>query len=231
MIRHLALFLLAASTPLGAAGLPRSFTVTSFDRVRIEGNYLVTLATGRAPFARAEGRARDLDAIDLRVEGRTLILRQRSNQGSDGSGPPVRIALGTPDLRSAALLGAGSLTIDRLKGLSVDVAVQGPGQLKVAHVTADRLGAGVQGSGSLTLAGKVETATLTARGTAVLAAGNLSADQVTIAAEGGSEVDALATARATVTAAGPVQVRLAGKPSCTLRVSGSASVSGCGAKR
>lgn len=231
MIRCLPLLLVAAASSSSAAGLPRSFTISSFDRVRIEGDYVVSLVTNRAPFARAEGNAADLDAIDLRVEGRTLVLRQRSNRGGDGSGPPVRIALGTPDIRSATLAGAGSLRIDRMGGLSADVAVQGPGQVSVEDVQADRLTAGIQGSGSLTLGGKVKSASLVARGTAVLAATGLAADEVTVAAEGGSQVEVRALSRAAVTAAGPVQVRLLGKPACTLRVSGSASVTGCGIRR
>ncbi|GAA4007962.1 hypothetical protein GCM10022280_00730 [Sphingomonas swuensis] len=231
MTRHLALFLLAATTPLSAAGLPRSFTVTSFDRIRIEGPYAVTLVVGRSSFGRATGRSVDLDAIDLRVEGRTLILRQRANQGARESGEPVRIALGTPDLRSASLSGSGSLAIDRLRGLDVELRLSGPGSLSVADLDADRVAASVNGSGALRLAGRAKIATLAARGSASLDAERLLSDEATIAAEGSSEASVFARSRATVTASGPVQVRLAGNPACVLKSSGSASVTGCRAAR
>jgi hypothetical protein len=151
MIRHLALFLLAASTPLNAAGLPRGFTVTSFDRIRIEAPYAVTLATGRAPSARAEGSPAALDAIDLRVEGTTLILRQRS--------------------------GYGSLSIDKMTGLSVDLAVQGPGTMSVGALNADRINGSAQGSGRLVLAGRTKAGHYVNRGTASLSAEGLAADE------------------------------------------------------
>lgn len=221
----------AASAPVAAASLPRSFTVTSFDRIRVEGPYAVTLAVGRAPLARAEGSPAQLDAIDLRVEGRTLVLRQRSGQGGGGIGGPVRISLATPDLRSAALIGAGSLAIDRMAGLTIDLAVQGAGSLDVGTVAADRVNAAIQGSGSLTLAGKSKVAALIARGTPRLAATRLDADQVQVAAEGAGDVAASARSRAGISAAGTVRVQLAGAPACTLKVSGSATVEGCGKAR
>jgi hypothetical protein len=231
MIRYLALLSLAATTSLDAATLPRSFSVTSFDRIRVEAPFAVALATGSAPFARAEGPSAALDLIDLRVEGRTLIIRQRSGWNGKGMGVPVKISVGTPDIRSATLMGSGSLAIDRLKGLSVEVSVAGPGSLSVGKVAADRLNGGIQGSGSLLLAGQVKAASLSARGSPTLSAAALQADELSLAAEGTGEVEANVRSRATVSAAGTMQVRLSGGPACILKVSGSASVEGCKSTR
>jgi hypothetical protein len=230
MIRLPALIALASTMPVLAAPLPRGFTVTSFDRIRMEAPYAVTVTTGRAPFARAEGTPAALDAVDLRVEGRTLIIRKRSGELGTGPTGPVRIALGTPDLLAASNAGSGSLTIDRLRGLSVTVAMLGSGSLDVREVAADRIGAAVQGSGSLTLKGQAKSATLTARGTPVLSAGELQSDEATIATEGTGEVSAAVRKRATVTAEGTVKVTLLGRPACLLKVSGSASVEGCASR-
>ncbi|GLR48317.1 GIN domain-containing protein [Sphingomonas astaxanthinifaciens] len=227
MTRHLALFLLAASTPLSAAGLPRTFTVTSFDRIRMEAPYAVTLTTGRAPSARAEGSPQALDAIDLRVEGTTLILRQRSGFGSDGSGSPVRIMLSTPSLRTALMVGAGSLAIDRMDGLSVDLAMQGSGVLSVGRIAADKVNAAAQGSGKLSLAGTAKMASYLNRGTASLAADALAADEVVLSADGAGDAAIQARREAKITAAGPVQVRVSGEPACIVKAIGSAMVSGC----
>lgn len=228
MTRYLALFLLAASTPLGAASLPRTFSVTSFDRIRVEGPYSIALATGRAPSARAEGSPAALDAIDLRVEGTTLILRQRSQSFTGGTAyGPVRISLATPSLRTALLVGAGSLAIDRMSGLSVDLAMQGSGVLSVGGLTADRVNASAQGSGSLKLAGRTKAANYINRGTAALDAASLLSDEITLAADGAGTASVVARSKATVTASGAVQVQVAGNPACVLRASGSVTVSGC----
>lgn len=232
MIRSLALMALCVGANASAAGLPRSFTITTFDRVRVEGPYAVSLAVGRAPSAKAEGTPAQLDAIDLRVEGRTLIIRQRSGTQSNGnSSAAVKIAVSTPDLRSAALIGAGSLSIDKLKGLSLDVGVQGPGSLQVGDVQADRLVAVAQGSGSVTLAGRIKAGSIANRGTASVDASALRATDLTLSSEGAGEVRAAASNQATVNAAGTVQIYLTGNPACQTRISGSATVSGCRSSR
>ena len=229
MTRYLMLFALAITTPVSAqvAAPGRSYTVTSFDRIRVEGPYAVTLAVGKAPFARAVGTPRAIDSIDLRVEGRTLIIRQRSGALRTAGTGPIAIALGTPELRSASLTGAGSLTVDRLRGLSVMLSLDGAGRMDVREIAADRVNAAVQGSGSLTLSGRTKTATLLARGAPQLAAQGLTADELTLAAEGSGAVSVTAKSRANITAVGSVQVEVAGSPACVIKASGSAQVNGC----
>lgn len=229
MTRFLALLLLSA--PATAANLPRNFTITSFDRIRVEAPYAVTLATGRSPAARAEGSPAALDAVDLRVENRTLILRQRSGFGSNVPNSPVRVFLSTPDIRTALLVGSGSLAVDKMSGLSVDVSVQGSGVLAIANLTADRVIGSALGSGSLELAGRTKVASLLTRGTATIAAGQLAADEVTLTGEGAGTAAVNARTKAAVTATGSTAVTITGNPACTLRTSGSATVSGCRAAR
>ena len=54
---------LAASVPASAA--ERNFTVTGFDRIRIDGPYRVRLTTGVAPFAKASGSAAALQGVSI----------------------------------------------------------------------------------------------------------------------------------------------------------------------
>jgi len=226
MHRRLAFPLIALlASPLGAAGFPRNYTVTTFDRIRVEAPYTVTLATGRAPSAQAKGSPAALDAVDLRVEGSTLIIRRRSGFASNNE--PVTIALSTPALRTALLVGAGSLAIDKVSGLQVDLSLQGSGVLSVASVTADKLNASAQGSGALRLAGSTKVARYATLGTASLAAEPLSADEAVVTAEGAGDVALTARGQVSVTATGAVQVRVSGNPACTVRATGSAAVTGC----
>ena len=72
----LAAFLLSAAfAPTAVSAAERNFGVSGFDRVRVDGDYKVTLTVGVAPFAKAKGSARALDPVDVVVEGRTLIVR------------------------------------------------------------------------------------------------------------------------------------------------------------
>jgi hypothetical protein len=65
------------------------------------------------------------------------------------------------------------------------------------------------------------------RGISSLEASGLSTKDATIGAEGAATIKANVTNAVTVDGNGPTSITLAGRPSCTLRLVGSASVSGC----
>jgi putative autotransporter adhesin-like protein len=65
------------------------------------------------------------------------------------------------------------------------------------------------------------------RGIASLDAANLATKDATIGAEGTATIAANVNDSVKVDASGPATIRLTGGPACTLRVSGSTSVSGC----
>jgi hypothetical protein len=228
----LAAVLLGAAAP--AAGAERSYSVTNFDRIRVDGPFRVRLTTGVAPFARASGAAAALDGIALDVQGRTLVVR--SSRSSWGGYPgeaagPVEIAVGTHDLSAAFLNGAGSLAIDRIKGLSFDLAVQGSGQADVGLATVDQLEIGISGAGSVRVAGTAPKLTAIVRGTSTLDAPGLIAKNATVGAEGPSVVRLTATGEVEVDARGLASVELSGGPACTVKAQGSATVLGCGTSR
>lgn len=224
----LALVFAAAAVPAVAAD--RNYSVTSFDRIRVEGPYAVSLAVGVPPFARASGSQRGIDAVSLRVEGRTLIIRaDRSAWGGDTRLPagPVTIRVGTPTLGTASLSGPGSLAIDRVRGLQFVLSVIGSGQGSVARAEVDQLRIVVSGSGGATVAGRAGAFSAIAGGAARLDAAGLKAKDVSVGASGPATVSIDASNSAKVTASGTATVTVAGKPACTLKVSGSATVSGC----
>lgn len=219
---------LALSAPAAAA--QRSFTVTGFDRIRVDGPFRVTLATGVAPFARATGSSAALNGVSVEVQGRTLIVRKSPGSwgGYPGESPgPVDIAVGTHELSAAWLNGAGSLAIDKVKGLSFDLSLQGPGSIAVGKLSVDRLRAGLSGSGSAVLGGTAAMVTALVRGTSSLDASALVSKDATVGAEGVAVVKLTATNTAKVDTQGTATVDLAGGPACTVRALGSAVVSGC----
>lgn len=219
---------LALSAPAAAA--QRSFTVTGFDRIRVDGPFRVTLSTGVAPFARATGSSAALNGVSVEVQGRTLIVRKSPGSwgGYPGESPgPVDITVGTHELSAAWLNGAGSLAIDKVKGLSFDLSLQGPGSIAVGKLTVDRLKAGLSGSGSAVVGGTAAMVTALVRGTSSLDASALVSKDATVGAEGVAVVKLTATNTAKVDTQGTATVDLAGGPACTVRALGSAVVSGC----
>lgn len=227
------LMLLAlASMPADAAAAPsqRNYSVTSFDRIRLDGPYQVELKTNVAPFARATGPAASLDGVSIGVEGRTLVVRAGS--GSWGGYPgqsqgPVTIELGTHDLSTAWINGSGALQVDRVKGLNFDLAIQGAGSARIDNVEADQIKVGISGAGSARLGGKSKKLTAIIRGTSTLEAEGLTVKDAVIGAEGPSTVRTHVTNSAKVDALGLASVTLTGDPACTVNARGSANVVGC----
>ena len=217
------------ASPAGAA--TRNFGITGFTKIRVDGPFKVILATGVAPFAKATGsNAAALDRVGIDMRGDTLVIH--TSQGSWGGYPgkdsgPVEISVGTHELTNAWLNGAGSLSIDRVKGLSFSLSVQGSGGAEIGQVAVDQMNVGLIGSANARLQGDTKKLTALVRGISTLDAAKLQAQDATVGAEGAATVDATIRNEANVNSSGNATIRLAGNPSCTLKVVGSTTVSGC----
>ena len=226
----LALLVLASLPAAAAAPTTRTFSVTGFDRIRVDGPYKVSLRTNVAPYARATGTLASIDGLNMKVEGRTLVIRSGSGGwgGYPGEGRgPVTIEVGTHELSAAYINGAGALDIDRVRGLAFEISIQGSGTARVDQVDVDQMKVGVSGAGTTRLSGRAAKLTATVRGTSAFEADGLRITDAVIGAEGPSVVSAQVTNSARVDASGLVSVTLTGDPACTVKARGSASVEGC----
>lgn len=208
----------------------RTYSVTSFTKVRVQAPFKVRLATGVSPFARASGSSRALQDVSIRVEGETLVIG--TSQSAWGGYPgknagPVEISVGTHDLRNAALNGAGMLDIDRVRGLEFTLTVQGAGAASIGEVAVDRLLVGVVGTGHARLAGRAKQVEGALRGLSSLDAAALNAKSAKFVVDGASSVSATVTERVKVTGAGTGALAFAGNPACELKLTGTGMVSGC----
>lgn len=223
-----AVLLCTVAAPAPAA--ERRFTITGFERIRVEGPFAVTLTTNSAPFARAQGTASALDRVIVEMQGRTLVVRRDRNGwggNSADAGEPVEIALGTHDLSSATVNGSGSLSIDRVRGLKFDLSVAGAGLAEIASAEVDQLRIGLAGSALGKMQGKALRLSASLEGASALQAADLDVKDATIAASGPASIDLTASDTAKILAQGTAVVRLRGRPACTSRLEGSATVTGC----
>ena len=230
----LALLVIASLPAAAAAPTTRTFSVTGFDRIRVDGPYKVSLRTNVAPYARATGARASIDGLNMKVEGRTLVIRSGSGGwgGFPGEGRgPVTIDVGTHDLSAVYINGAGALDIDRVAGLAFEISIQGSGTARIDQVDVDQMKVGVSGAGTTRLSGRAAKLTATVRGTSAFEADGLRVTDAVIGAEGPSVVRAQVTNSAKVDASGLVSVTLTGNPACTVKARGSASVEGCKGSR
>jgi hypothetical protein len=213
-----------------AAAAERSYSVTQFTRIRIDGGYSVKLTTGVAPFAKASGSPRALDSISVEVQGQTLVIRRNPSAwggfpGDDAG--PVQLSVGTHDLTTAWLNGAGSIAIDKVSGQTFQLSVDGSGSASANGLRVDKLQTDVNGSGSVSLAGSAAIARIELDGPGEIDASELSVKNGTIAAVGNAVVKARVTDTADVRAFGNAKVEMSGNAACSVKPVGSATVSGC----
>jgi hypothetical protein len=222
LVRVFALLLLAI--PWGApAATGRSYVVTDYDRVRIDGPFDVALTMRASPSARAEGPADASDALDIRVEGRTLIVRAGSRGWGEvprrGGAQPLVIRLGVPMLRGATVIGGGRLTVaGPFRAQRIDLQVTGSGSIAAPALDADEINATMLGSGAMTRGGRVRLLT---SGTGGIDAAALRSDALTVRLDGSGTITATARYTADATSTGLGAVTIYGKPTC--RVSKAAS--------
>ena len=219
---------LLTATPVQAA--ERSYSVTDFDRIRIEGPYIVRLTTGRATTARARGSQGALEQVAIDVQGQTLRIRRNRSAPSGTPGAqqgPLEIELTTRVLRAAWLLGPANLELDGAEGLRVEFTVEGSGRLRATNIEADNLSIGLRGSGRLELAGRAETMRASVEGTGDVDASALIADDLTATTSTSGTVALAAGRIARINALGLGEVSVAGRPACTVQGPSAGQVS-CG---
>ncbi len=208
----------------------RTITITSFDRIRVEGAMQVEVVTGRGPSARISGSDQAIERTIVVNQGQTLIVKPNPNAwgGWDGADAgPVIVRLTTPSLRSAALTGSGAVRIDAMRNAAVGVALEGSGTLDVAAIDTDALDVGIAGAGTMTLAGRAAGGRIAVRGTSNLRGDKLLIRDARVVAEGAGDVTVEAGRTADVKAIGPGRVTILGKPACTVLNRGNGAVN-CG---
>jgi hypothetical protein len=220
IVPALALIAAAFVAAAPAAAAERTYSVTDFDRIVVEGPFTVRLATGRPSAARATGSVEALERVTLDVQGRTL--RIRPNRSAWGGYPgaaagTAAIEVSARELRSATVSGPATLTVERVRGLRVDLAVEGSGTILAADVAADNLVIGLIGSGRIRVAGTAGELRASIHGWADLDASALVVQGANITTDTSGRVAVGVAREARVTAGGVGEVEIIGSPSCTVR--------------
>lgn len=229
MLRFMPLALLFVAAPAQAD--ERSFLLTGFDRIRVEGPFQVEVTTGGSAGASAEGDVHALNSVNVRVNGTTLVIT-RGIATSDGYPDAVRtlpkLTVSTPQLRGLVLGGGGHVTVSRMAAQRVDLSLTGAGSIDVGEVDADQLNATLAGTGALNLAGRALDARFRSDGAGSIDAEGLSVGTLTVNAQSAGDSSFTARTTATITALGSGTVRVGGTATCSVQ---GASPVECAGKR
>ncbi len=223
-----ALILIAAAGLAGPAeAATRSYTITSFDAIRVDAPVRVIVTTGMGSSARAEGDQRMLDRLKIDVSGRLLSIgMERARPGESGGGPAT-LRLSTGMLQRVVLTGGGSVTVNRMTGLRGGIVLGGNGDVTVDSVELDQIDLGLAGGGRAVMKGRTGIANIRVTGPGMVAAEGLVARQANIANEGAGSILLTADVTAKVTASGSGDVTVGGKAACAVENRGTGRIS-CG---
>jgi hypothetical protein len=227
------LILLLALLPATAAAADRVVGIGSFSRVRVDGAFDVRVATGVSPSARVTGDRSAIDAVDLHIDGNTLVVRRNmtgtwAEQPTTAARTPIVVTLGTLSLSGAVVVGGGKLAIDRMVAPRVDLSVTGAGGIALAAAQGDQVNVQVIGAGSVAVAGKAATVRLMTNGPGTIDAAQLDAGDLTVRLDGLGTTTARARYTAQVSSTGLGTVTIAGTPKCTVKAVAGSPVT-CGA--
>ena len=216
-----------------AAAAEKRYGLTSFETIDVTADVIVEVVTKSPVGAVATGPQDALDRLVVEARDGKLVVGQRQFSGDESRRTPrgpVTVRINVAGLRTATVTGAGSLTIDRLKGTRVLVGLRGPGRLIVGQVTTDRLSVAMLGTGSMTLSGTAKQAQMTLSGAGSVDAGALAIDALVSDSEGTGDHIFRAVRTAEITVRGIGKTVVLGKPACTVRNAGSGTVE-CGAAK
>lgn len=219
----LALLLVAAP----AAAEERTLPIADFDRIVVEGPFAVRLTRAATTRAVVSGGRGSVDGVSVEVQGQTLRIRRNPSAWSSDPrvrAAPAQVMLSGRTLRSARLVGTGSLDIEGVEGQRLDLAVDGSGRIRAAGLRVDRISAGLRGAGSITLAGAAEQLSAEIQGGGDFDARALQVEDATVTAATTGAVALNVRRTVAVTASGLGEVDVDGPAACTVRGPSAGSV-------
>ncbi len=219
MITRLVAALALVSLAMPAHAERFGLSVTSFDRLQVNGAFTVVLTTGRGSSGYIEGHPDAINRIAVSVTGRTLRVRRNvsNNWGGSGEGGEAVLHLTTPSLDQVTLIGSGDLSIDRMEGGRLTISLGGNGRISVGHVETDNLALALTGAGVMEIGGHAETGRVTVHGPGTVNAPGLTVENVRISLDGPGLVEIDSSREAEIVATGTGSVTVTGNAACTDR--------------
>lgn len=218
----MACLLFAAGAALPADAAMRVFPVAGFDAIAPSGIADVSVHTGAAFSARADGDDDAVQALLVDVVGGTLRIRFRP--GTHLLNGKVRVSVAMPRLAAIRASGTGAIAVDHVGGPAFTGEMSGTGSLKLPNVAVERIRLAVSGTSHVLAAGTAAHVDLDLSGTGGIDAGGLAARDGRIDASGVGSVVAQVNGPVDVSVSGVAKVSVGGHPACTVHRSGMGSV-------
>jgi len=212
------------AVPVSGSGPARSYAVEGFDRIAVAGGDDVDVRAGTGFSVRAEGPAEELERLRIARDGNDLIIGREKRAFNFSSGHGVKIFVTLPRLTEANIVGAGTMTVDRIEGAKFEANIAGSGDLNIAALATDAAHITIAGAGTVRAGGAVKRLDVSVLGSGGLDAAGLRAGEADVTVAGSGDVRAAVTGTATVELMGSGNVDLGAAARCDVSKKGSGSV-------
>ena len=208
----------------------RSYDLSGFDSVSLEGPQEVMVAVGPAYSVRAVGDREALERLRVELDGRSLkigsIKGSWSNRGGNRGKTIVYVTM--PALAKAAVAGSGDMRIDRVEGERFSGSVAGSGDLNLAAIRVNEAAFSIAGSGAIRAKGSAGRSSISVAGSGDADLSDVKSRSASVSIVGSGDVRARAMENASVSIMGSGDVMIAGPAKCSVKKMGSGSLR-CGA--
>ena len=213
-------------SPVHAA--TKSYGLTSFDSIDVQGPYQVSITLGQRINARAEGAQTALDKVEMEVVSNRLVIRERRDGAAqvrrDGAGPVRIFVNASKALNMISISGAGSVAVSGLSGTTLKLSLTGSGQIAATVAKADKIELLVDGSGSVSLTGVARALSSGTSGSGTIDAAALGVRQLVLRQSGAGNGRYNVSEFATITASGTGNVSISGKGLCRIKQDGGTNI-------
>lgn len=199
----------------------KEFTFVDFDRLEMGDAFHVTVEKSNFFSIRARGDRRNIDDLDARKEGGTLIIRFDENRSRRHD---TFITITLPVLASAHVSGTSNVRITGFVDQeALEIYLSGASVCQ-ADIQSAYLNTVVSGSSHLSLYGSADSFQANVSGASVLKAFALPAESATISASGSSQAFVSVHDHLHASASGSSVIIYRGSPSVTKEVSGNSMI-------
>ena len=172
----------------GSAGPnTRTFTVDSFDEVDATGAMIIRIEPGDVFRVVADGNQKDLDRLEVDVDGRTLKLSPNKNGGFNfGNNNSVRVTVTMPKVEGLKLTGTSRAQLSGFSPFNrLEVDLTGASTALI-DVTVDRLDVDLTGASKIRLQGKTDELKGSMTGASLIYAKGMTINKADMRASGAS---------------------------------------------
>ena len=167
----------------------KSYDVKDFDRISIGGAYIVKIQSGSNFKVEADGRQKDIDDIEVKVNGGLLKIRKDGGIKLFDNQKRIGLTITMPTVKEIELAGATKARITEFRNLkNLNVHISGASKSYV-DVTTQDLDVELAGAGKMKLSGKADRLSANLSGACKLDATQMKINEADVSAAGASKAE------------------------------------------